>query len=69
MIVRPKFKRSYHNHGIPSLINSVYLHLSCECFSHTPIVEVFRLSQDDSGLQTCIRPIRHSPLDLAPLWN
>ena len=48
-------QRSYHNHGIPSLINSAYLHLSSECFNHSPIIEVLWLLQDGSGLQMCIR--------------
>ena len=25
----------------------------CECSNHSPIVEVLRLLQDDTGLQTC----------------
>ena len=50
-----RVQRSY-GHGWEGKADHLPVPAVCECLSHSPIAEVFRLLQDDSGLQMCTRP-------------
>ena len=49
-----RVQRSY-GHGWEGKADHLPVPAVCECSSHSPLVEVLRLLQDDSGLQMCAR--------------
>ena len=44
-----------YSHGWEGKADHLPVPAARECFSLSPIVEILRLLQDDSGLQVCVR--------------